>query len=155
MATYSGRLAVAREVSSSRVALRSCSADVAFILGTRYLYLRALRLQTGEVCCKRTRHQCWFFIHSSLLFLPSFHHFCFPCFFLTATCSLVLLRLFLSFLFFLSFSPPSFFPFFLSFSCCDFVFWWILVRKFLPKTETTFDWLCETHSFDPGVEKLT
>ncbi len=27
-----------------------------FILGTWYLNLRALRLHTGEVCCKRTRH---------------------------------------------------------------------------------------------------
>ena len=27
-----------------------------FILGTRYLYLRVLRLHTGEVCCKLTHH---------------------------------------------------------------------------------------------------
>ncbi len=30
-----------------------------FILGTRYLNLRVLRLRMGEVCCKRTRHKCW------------------------------------------------------------------------------------------------
>ncbi len=37
--------------------LRSYSTDVVFILGTGYLYLRVLRLCTGEVCCKRTRHR--------------------------------------------------------------------------------------------------
>ena len=31
-----------------------------FILGTQYLYLRALRLHTGQVCCKRTRHYVGF-----------------------------------------------------------------------------------------------
>ena len=54
MATYSGRLVVARVFF--KVALLSCSADIVFILGTQYLYLRALRLRTSEVCCKRT-HQ--------------------------------------------------------------------------------------------------
>ena len=36
--------------------LWSYSTDVVFILGTGYLYIRVLRLCTGEVCCKRTRH---------------------------------------------------------------------------------------------------
>ena len=40
-----------------RELLRSCSTDVVFILGMGYLYLRVLRLRTGEVCCKRTRQQ--------------------------------------------------------------------------------------------------
>ncbi len=46
MATYSGRLAVARSFIG-RVALQSCSADVLFFLGTQYLYLGVLRLHTG------------------------------------------------------------------------------------------------------------
>ncbi len=37
--------------------LQSCSADMVFILGTGYLYLRVLRLRMGDVCCKRTRHE--------------------------------------------------------------------------------------------------
>ena len=35
--------------------MQSCSTDVVFILGTQYS--RVLRLCTGEVCCKRTRHE--------------------------------------------------------------------------------------------------
>ncbi len=56
MATHFGRLAVAKSFIRQRQ--QQCSsADVVFILGTRYLYLRVLRLCMGEVCCKRTHHQ--------------------------------------------------------------------------------------------------
>ncbi len=48
MATYSGRLAVARSfIGSGSIALQSCSADAVFILGTHTLYLGVLRLHTG------------------------------------------------------------------------------------------------------------
>ena len=65
MATYSSRPAVARVF----IGQPSCSADVVFILGMVYLYLRVLRL--------RTRHQsCGFYQPERGGMIEQFHDFC-------------------------------------------------------------------------------
>ncbi len=64
MATYSSRPAIARVRLHIRlqqwqcsVALRSCSDDMVFILGTWYFNLRVLSLVPGKVYGRRTRHR--------------------------------------------------------------------------------------------------